>query len=504
MEFFIKTPVFVLLTIAAWIRQALSKSEDTYKILLVPGFESFRWQIGIWKAWMVYDKARREVPAYRKFLENYPSAQVRLKGLHPDLSLLPVTDKESYVKRYSIEERCLLGKLPDRGVVIDESSGTSGTPNNWIRGPKERAAVKLALQLAFHNHFGNKPIFLINAFALGPWATGMNVSISLVDVTILKSTGPDIQKIINTLLLFGPKYHYVISGYPPFLKALSDRTEVNWQEYDVVTVFGGEGMTEGMRDYVSKAFKQSYGSFGASDLEINIAAESDFTIQLRKLLAQNKALHEKLVRHPDGGLPMIFQYNPLDYFIETNENGELIVSLCRLSNTSPKVRYNIHDVGYVMRMPELKKILTQLKIDEKQLPLPHMDLPLLFHFGRADMAVAYYGCKITPENIKEVIFALPDLAKIVNSFSIITTEDASANKKLSLAFELVEGQAVQREMNNFYDEIFDKLSSFNQDYREASKMVPADHKPTIEFYTYGSGPFEVNDIRLKKHYIQTR
>ena len=49
---------------------------------------------------------------------------------------------------------------------------------------------------------GNATVFLlfvINAFALGPWATGMSVSMSIVDVSVLKSTGPDIAKIVNTL-----------------------------------------------------------------------------------------------------------------------------------------------------------------------------------------------------------------------------------------------------------------------------------------------------------------
>ncbi len=504
MESLLKYPVFIILKCAHFVRDLFSHSEDAYKLLLIPGLEGVRWNIGKWKAWMVFEKARKTTPAYKKFLQAHPNARVKLINFIPDLSLLPITDKESYIKKFSIEDRCINGKIPSRGVVIDESSGTSGTPNNWVRGPVERNAVKQALQIAFHNQFGNKPIFLINAFALGPWATGMNVSMSMVDVVMLKSTGPDIQKIVNTLNLFGPKYSYVITGYPPFLKALADNTQVDWEKFDIITIFGGEGMSEGMRDYLSKAFKQSYGSYGASDLEINIAAETDFTIKLRKLLIHNQQAHDLLVRYKNGVLPVIFQYNPLDYFIETNEEGELVVTLCRESNTSPKIRYNIHDTGYVVRMPELKKALRELGITDSQLKLPENDLPLLFHFGRADMAVAYYGCKITPENIKEVTFALPNLARIVNSFTIITYEDDKVDKKLVLAFELEEGKTVTNEAEKFYKDIFENLKKINQDYREASKMVPENNKPKLEFYSIGTGPFKVNDIRLKKHYIQVR
>ena len=52
--------------------------------------------------------------------------------------------------------------------------------------------------------------------------------------------------------------------------------------------------------------------------------------------------------------------------------------------------------------------------------------------------------------------------------------------------------------------IFETLKQVNQDYREASKMIPAGSEPTLEIYEFGQGPFAVNDIRLKKHYIQTR
>ena len=49
-----------------------------------------------------------------------------------------IIDKDNYVKSYSLEERCVNGDLPDSGLVIDESSGSSGLPTNWVRGEKER------------------------------------------------------------------------------------------------------------------------------------------------------------------------------------------------------------------------------------------------------------------------------------------------------------------------------------------------------------------------------
>ncbi len=80
-------------------------------------------------------------------------------------------------------------------------------------------------------------------------------------------------------------------------------------------------------------------------------------------------------------LPSIFQFNPYDYLIETNDVGELIITINRPQNINPRIRYNIHDRGHVLRMrdvlPVLRRFGLREVIDEKVL-----DLPLLLHYGR--------------------------------------------------------------------------------------------------------------------------
>ena len=498
--------IFGALALLRIFRKLISRSDETYKLLFTPGFERFRWRVGRWRAWLALERARREVPAYRDFLARHGNPRVRLKGLDPDFAAVPATDKESYVRRYSIEERCRGGRIPPAGVVIDESSGTSGAANNWVRGPAERKEVKQALQVAFHHLLGKQPVFFLNAFALGPWATGMNVSMSLVDVAILKSVGPDVGKIEATLRTFGPKYKYVIAGYPPFLKTLVDGADVDWSAYDLLALFGGEGMSEGMRDYLlDKGFKRAYGSYGASDLEINIGVESDFTIELRRLLGRDEELAARLLRREHGVLPMVFQYNPIDYCIETNAAGELVVTLNRTANTSPKIRYNIHDLGHVVRMPEVERILQEHGAGLSNLDDSRTDLPLLFLYGRADAAVAYYGSKVTPADVEQVIFAIPALASRVNSFALIVSEDEQANKLLTIALELCQGEQPSADGHEeLRRQVIERLKAGNQDFREAARFMPAEAVPRLEFHAYGDGPFARNDIRLKKHYVQTR
>jgi phenylacetate-CoA ligase len=494
-----RTLVFALLRVLRVLRLAVSRHERTYRLLFLPGLEGARWRVGRWRAWLAYEKARKGVPAYREFLLEHGDPRPRARRFDPDLSAVPETDKEGYVRRYSIEARCYGGRLPASGVVIDESSGTSGVANNWVRGTVERREVKQALQVAFHHQLGRDPVFFLNAFALGPWATGMNVSMSLVDVTILKSVGPDVAKLEATLNLFGPGYRYVIAGYPPFLKTLIDTADVDWPAYDLIAIYGGEGISEGMRDYLGRAFKRVYGSYGASDLEINIAAESDFTIALRRLLGERPDLRERLGL--EGDLPLVFQYNPIDYSIETSRDGELVVTLCRTETASPKIRYNIRDLGRVVRFPELRRELAAARVDVGSLGTA-VDLPLLFLSGRADQAVPYFGCKVTPANVEEVVFSISELAGCVSSFALLVAEDEQATKRLTIALELRAGKEPPLGGDPLRSRVLERLRAVNQDFREASRFIPAESVPAVETHPAGTGPFAGHDVRLKRHYVR--
>jgi phenylacetate-CoA ligase len=488
--------VFAFLLSARHVRRLIIASPWLTSRLLRPGFEPVLWRLGEWRAWLAFERARERVPAYRAFVAEH-GGDVQVRRLRPDFSQVPVTTKENYVRRYAVEERCIGGRLPLRGVMIDESSGTSGEPSNWVRGREERRDARKLLHLGVQRVLGGRPYFVVNAFALGPWATGMNLSMALVDVAILKSTGPDLQKVENTLRLFGPEYRYLICGYPPFLKTLVDSSSVDWSELDCVAAVGGEGMSESLRDYLRRAFREVYSSFGASDLEINIAAENDFTIGFRRLLAGRSELARALELPDHGALPMVFQYNPLDYLIETGDDGELVITICRLDTVAPKLRYCIHDLGCVRRFPRVREALAAVGTEPGELSPDWIDLPLLFHYGRSDATIAFYGANLPVADVEEAVFSLPDLAERVRSFALVEGEDDTANKTLELAFELREGAAPPADARRL---LLERLAALNQDWREASRMMPPD-QPSLAFHPAGAGPFAGYDPRLKRQYV---
>lgn len=476
-------------------------------LLASRGFESLRWQVGRLGAWLRYESARRRVPAYRDFTRGAYASR---------LADVPVTDKACYVQRYALERRCVGGCLPRTGVVIDESSGSSGLPTNWVRGVHERDANGRTIRLGLQRRFGGGPLFFINAFALGPWATGINITLSLSSWGRVKSLGPDLAKIGNTLRQFGPEHHYVIMGYPPFLKQLVDQLDLEWARYRVSMVFGGEGMSESMRRYLQdRGIARVYGSYGASDLELNIGAETDFTIELRRRLEERPDLAARILRHP-GAIPMIFQFNPADFFIESLESGELAVTVCRPGYLAPKVRYNIHDLGHVMRIPELAGILRDTGIDLSAQLRDALDLPLLFLYGRSDTSVAWYGCKVTPADVQEALFRVSDVAEHVDAFQVETTFDASGDKHLVLHLELNAGDPLAhqepqlvvgaevaglRAPADWRERVYDALARVNQDFRESRRMAPHGLAPRIALHASGTGPFAESDIRVKRRYI---
>ena len=190
-------------------------------------------------------RAVRNVPAYRRFLQD---AGVRGRSLYPlgILARLPETDKRSYVDRFGFLERCVDGSVPYPGTTIDESSGSTGTPYNWIRGHREREVAHRNIGFFARYAFGNRPLVTINAFSMGAWAAGFNMSLGMMRHGIVKSVGPDLDKILSTLDYLGPGYRFLISGYPPFLKHLldeGDRRGFPWARYQLHALVGGEGMS---------------------------------------------------------------------------------------------------------------------------------------------------------------------------------------------------------------------------------------------------------------------
>src|SRR2546421_2049652 len=289
-------------------------------------------------------RAVQRVPAYRAFLRD---SNVSVQELVPAgiLEKLPETDKPSYVDSYPLAQRCLDGRIPFVGTTIDESSGSTGTPYNWIRSEAERHIAHRNISFFARYCFGTEPLVTINAFSMGAWATGFNMTLALNHNGIVKSTGPDIGKILSTMRFLGPGYRYLILGYPPFVKHLLDEGDADrmpWSAYRMQAMVGGEGMTEELRDHLLQRFESVYSGYGATDIEIGMAGEAPASVAIPRLARARPELRRAPVCD-DLRFPMVFQYNPLIHYLEVNEEREVICTISRLDLLAPRIRYNVHD-----------------------------------------------------------------------------------------------------------------------------------------------------------------
>lgn len=436
-------------------------------------------------------RAARIVPAYSEHLSKAAA------GEHS----APETDKENYIKAHSPEARCCHGLLPLVRTMIDESSGSTGTPYNWVRSRRERAESQRFISYFANYCYGTESRITINAFSMGAWATGVNMGQALEANGIVKNTGPDLAKILSTLRFFGPKYQYLILGYPPFLKHFIDVAEEEgfpFDQYRLDALVGGEGMSEGLRDYLLKRFRLVYSGYGATDLEIGIAGETPITVAIRRMARTDPKVKAALFG-ADSRLPMLFQYNSLMHHIEENQNRELLFTITRDSVLSPRIRYNVHDEGGVARFDELEARMRVLGHNIRDL-VPNsqrlLRLPFLWIYGRRDSTISVMGANIYPEDLEQCLYAEPGLARITRSFCLSLSEQG-AQVRPCFHFEL-EAEPTEALVAQFGSAMVKRLAELNADYREALHEYAQTLQPEIKLYRLGEGPFSGDSSRIKQ------
>ncbi|MDQ1715219.1 MAG: hypothetical protein QOC60_1164 [Frankiaceae bacterium] len=465
----------------------------------------------------------RTVPAYRDFLDGFGGLPPRPRGMSPEawLELLPTTSKHSYIDRYPVAQRCRGGILPTRGVEIDESAGSSGTPYQWARSGAELSHVHTTLALLSRYLLGSdKDIVTLNAFSMGAWSTGVNVSHAMKRIGAVKSCGPDADKCLDVLRLYGTDVRYAVCGYPPFLQQLVRRAAdrgLDLTAYDLVGFVGGEGMGEGLRREVEQTFARVWSAYGASDLDIGVAAETPVSVWLRQAADADPSLARALFGRVDR-LPMVFQYDPSTYHITTieAEHGTELVATVLRETLTPKLRYRVGDAGGTLT---LAHALTLAKAHGH---VPDVDrarwgadfaLPLLFIHGRADSTVSFMGANLYPEDIAAgVEDAGAGLAPLLpgasaarlGGFSLELRGDLEPRPVIHIELEGCTGLEVERSValtSYLVTTLRDRLARNSDDYRVALGEDPRAAELFVELHEPGTGVFAVNAGRIKRRYL---
>ncbi len=448
-------------------------------------------------------RAARQVPAYRAFL------RARSAGVRRRLTDFPETDKLGYVVAHAAAARGGRGRWPTRGGVGDEAAGSAGRPFNWPRGDRELRAVHRDIVGYTGLVFPMRRPFVINAYSMGAWATGTTTGAAMARIAVVKNTGPDLGKIVDTLREFGPDFDYLVTAYPPFLKHLRDRLDAEefpWSRYRIHASCGGEGMTEALRDYLEQRFALVRSAYGASDLTIGIGAETRFTVWLRRRLQNDRALRAELLGTDEQRLPMVFQYNPFATYLETNEHRELI---CTVTGDvlQPRLRYNIGDEALLVpyrRIVELAHADPVRRAEFRTaVSAERMTLPVLLLFGRRDSTVSYLGANLYPQDVEYGLYTGNPYAAEISRFCLALVEDAALETRPVIHIELRRSlPASQREAlaAACRSGVRRHLTSVSRDFAQSLLEDPTAGDLRVELHEPGSGPF-VGDQKIKNVYL---
>jgi phenylacetate-CoA ligase len=468
------------------------------------------------KAVMAFKNANKQIPAYKSFLLENVCDAATIHNYENFITSVPIMDKQNYVLKYSIADRCINGEFPSSGS-IDESAGSSGKAIMWVRSEKEERNIQKLINFILHyslNALDRNDLIVLNCWSTGPWATGVKFSQLAQKTTVVKSIGTDKENVIETILELGKEFEYLICGYPPFIKEIADygRSKgIQWLEYKVTIVTGGEGFSEGWRTYIREKMTNGkgkvYSAYGASDIDIGISFETDLTVAIKQLADKDKVFREKVFR--SDIMPSYFgQYSPLSYKIENTDNGELLFTNILRDIWSPKIRYNLKDRGLVYTYTQLKQILGSEYAYILQKSTKNLHLPLLVIFGRSDGTISIDGANIYPMDIQDILFKTKYVDNI-QSFFIGTQYDDTKSTIFTIAIELKENTSrdtldVDLMSNDIAGIIKDHLIKVNKDYRESFKNNQKALAPHVTINNYREDIFEQNKSKLKNVYYQKK
>lgn len=498
--------------------------------LLVSSFAGFMWRARLSRYEGLYQAAGKElavlearrayasVPAYKEFIDQRVPDFRAIRRF----SDLPETNKKDYIKPYADGDKLALyvDRTVPNGSSWDTSTGTSGKPTSWYRGPAE---VDQAFTIMSHRAraiLGKGSYAFINGFALGPWATGMTAARGVgqdsKSVTYNVGANPHMMlQLIEESRRIAPDRPVVVAGYPPHIEELvrmARDAKISLDSHQTIAVVGGEAMSELQRERMrvrgdgkhvkDTGFSDVFSFYGASDIDINLAFETPFEVGLRRELCRNPELMRALLGDKSPFTPMVFHYDPLNHLIEVNDKRQLVYTEVSGNRISPRVRYNLGDVGTTRKLSEVQALLQEHGVELPAAPLSN--LPLVFVWGRIDDGITYRGANLAWENLEEGLRYL-ELSEDVKGFGLVQYEQ-DGRTRTDFALH-VPNDARHAELSANGGELLDKLTKLlrklNHDFDHQIQMVtdPAD-MPRLRLYR-GDSPMaehsRLNPARKQQH-----
>jgi phenylacetate-CoA ligase len=467
-------------------------------------------------------KAFREAvensPAYQDFLRKHSIDPSKIKALEDFQKKIPITSKKNFIQQYSLND--LAGNRFKNVFGICFSSGSTGTPVAFLYN-REIFFGAFRGWLSWLEFLweitSSGPVLFINAAPLGVWSFGYTTSLLFgtlldkYDITYV-TPGLDSQGVIKILKEIGRSYaQVIISTFPSFLRKIfdeGDKEKLEWKKFNLKFQLAGEPLTDGFKNYifskVDPARKNPWRIFNllaAGDAGL-IGCGFPLAEMIQKITRENEKFRSMLGINKAPFF--IFQYNPLNVFLEEIDGKLLVTSI---SSISPIIRYQIGDGGKIISFSEMERKLKSCGYNTSDLlrkggwKKGYFKWPFLIFWGRVDQTVTIFtGAKISPQNLLPLLDE-PE-AKEIKNFKLTTKIDEKGGVKLAVLLELKPNlKPTSEEMKvlerKYRDLIHRILMTTNIDYRDAYRVDPERTLPEVQFFPDGEGVFKEDSSRPK-------
>lgn len=370
-----------------------------------------------------FKSAAADVPAYRDLLDRHKVDPAEIGDIAAFKARVPLTDKSTTFLAYPLHQLCRGGTLKGIKSIVP-SSGHSGTFAFSVDTAEGAALAAKGADLALEYvlEISTRPALVLNCYPMGLQVpTSMAVANAGVNadvaVAIAKSFGGYFEQLI-------------VVGMPLFVKRLIEdglEAGIDWKRLRTTLVTGGEGFSESWRTYMSgligiadpdnptEQFVAS--TMGAGELGLNLFHETPETIRIVRRARREPSLRAALFGEGLTHCPYLFVYYPMRSYLEEirtshRRAGELAVSHTALDLPLPLLRYRTGDLVRLIPHREMEDALARLA---PGLAGEGLKLPYACVYGRED-ALEIGSAPVTPEAIKEALFADPEVAGAVTGF----------------------------------------------------------------------------------------
>lgn len=378
---------------------------------------------------------------------NAANSKVKIRNIEDFRAHIPIVTKKDLFAGRSLSD--LVGKDLKSVNFVMMSSGSSTKFSLGVFTQKEMKKAANSTDIFFRMFFGAKDgeTFIINASSMG---------VRVFTNFVVSDTGPRIDIVLGLLKQVAISYKTIfIVADPIFIKLLveeSIREGVDWNDYRVFFVSGGEWMPESLRDYVHLLTNKSgknpekgcwVGTYGITEIGYPLFFENAELVAWRSNEYKNMKADLSLANIPRVTTPFYFFFRAGAFYLE-NISGKcdlprLVFTPLNKKKLIKVWRYDTGDLGELMINDELN--------------LSFQPMPVVRFWGRDENYIELTGIKIFITDIKELFFSAHNILSDVTGYFTLRKE----NQKIIVEIQVKKGIDANSMCKDYLQLLFDSV-----------------------------------------------